>query len=273
LTGVSGVHLHAPALVGMARWPVPVVAVAHSCVGTWWRAMRGDEPAPPDFRWRIEATREGLGRAAAVISPTAAHAEALRAVYGALDLIVVYNGADPLPLPAVRRDRAVLTAGRLWDEAKGVALLDRAAPALDGPVRAAGSVEGPNGARAALSRCELLGILDAAGMARAYAGATVFASMSRYEPFGLAVLEAAQAGLRLVLADIPTFRELWDGVATFVPDEAALPAALQAALNAGPDERPSQRAGRYTLDATVDATLTVHRRLLPARVAVGQVGG
>ena len=38
LTGVSAAHLHAPALVGDQPWSVPVVAVAHSCVGTWWRA-------------------------------------------------------------------------------------------------------------------------------------------------------------------------------------------------------------------------------------------
>ena len=44
----------------------------------------------------------------------------------------------------------------------------------------------------------------------------VFVSPALYEPFGLAVLEAAQAGCALVLSDIPTFRELWDGVALFV---------------------------------------------------------
>ena len=30
---------------------VPVVAVAHSCVATWWRAVRRG-PLPADFRWR-----------------------------------------------------------------------------------------------------------------------------------------------------------------------------------------------------------------------------
>jgi glycogen synthase len=50
----------------------------------------------------------------------------------------------------------------------------------------------------------------------------VFASAARYEPFGLAVLEAAMHGAALVLADITTFRELWHDAALFVPaDDAA----------------------------------------------------
>src|ERR1051326_8323524 len=53
-------------------------------------------------------------------------------------------------------------------------------------------------------------------MARQTAWARVFVSVSLYEPFGLSVLEAAQAGCALVLSDIPTHRELWDGVALFV---------------------------------------------------------
>lgn len=41
--GADLVQIDQPAYAGGA-WPVPVVAVAHSCVGTWWRAVRG---APP----------------------------------------------------------------------------------------------------------------------------------------------------------------------------------------------------------------------------------
>jgi glycosyltransferase involved in cell wall biosynthesis len=52
---------------------------------------------------------------------------------------------------------------------------------------------------------------------------------SRYEPFGLAPLEAALHGCALVLSDIGTFRELWDGCAEFFPsgDAAALADALR----------------------------------------------
>jgi glycosyltransferase involved in cell wall biosynthesis len=133
------------------------------------------------------------------------------------------------------------------------------APALDVPIRAAGPVRGPNGAAIVLPNLHLLGNLGPTGMAEAYASASVFASLARYEPFGLSVLEAARAGLRLVLSDIPTFRELWDGAAIFVRDEADLLPALRQALDGGPD--PRAHAARYTVDAMVEGTLAVHGRI------------
>ena len=259
LLGVRSVHLHAPALVGEARWPVPVVAVAHSCVGTWWRAVRGG-PMPENLAWRAAAAAAGMRAAAAVISPSAAHAAALVAAYGKSTIEVVHNGRTPQPARGVR-SRAVLTAGRLWDPGKGMAALDRAAARLEAPVRAAGPLRAPHGETAAFAHLRLLGTLDQTGMAQAYAEARVFASMAGYEPFGLAVLEAAQAGMRLVLHDIPTFRELWDGAAIFVDDEAGLLPALQAALDAPGDGGARDRAARYTVDAMADGTLAVHRAM------------
>ena len=270
--GAGSVHLHAPALVGAQPWPVPVVAVSHSCVATWWRAVRGGggrtcpPEMPADFAWRTAAAAEGMRRAAAVVAPSAAHAEALRAVYGPVDATVIHNGRHPLPVPRAgrSRERAVFHAGRLWDEGKGVAALDRAAAVLGAPVRAAGPVRGPNGAAVAFSRLELLGTLDEAALASEYTDASVFASFARYEPFGLAVLEAAQAGQALVLSDIPSFRELWDGAALFVLDEAALVPALRRALDApeGLAAAARERAGRYTADAMADATLALHGAVL-----------
>ena len=73
------------------------------------------------------------------------------------------------------------------------------------------------GCRSTSSRC---------GSARA----AVFAAPARYEPFGLGILEAALSGCALVLGDIASLRELWDGAAEFVdPDD---PQALAAALDA-----------------------------------------
>lgn len=257
--GASAVHLHAPALAGPEEWPIPLVVVAHSCVATWWQAVRGGA-LPEDFRWRAEATAAGLRVAAAVIAPTRAHADAVRRVYGPMPIQVVHNGAKrPSSDRQPSRERAVLTAGRLWDEGKNAAALDRVAAALGTPIRGAGPFVGPNGAVISLGNLQLLGNLSPEEMARAYAGASVFASLARYEPFGLSVLEAALSGMRLVLSDIPSFRELWDGAATFVPDERDLPGALRRALDEPGDGGAQARAGRYTLDATVEGTLAVHR--------------
>ena len=236
---------------------MPVVVVAHSCLGTWWRAVRGAAPWPDDFAWRIDATAAGLREAAAVIAPSQAHADLLRAVYGPLDVAVVHNGTAPRPPGAGPRDRAVLTAGRLWDEAKGAALLDRIAPGLGAPLRAAGSLTGPHGEHAAFAALDCLGALSPERMAAEYGRATVFVSAAAYEPFGLAVLEAAQSGLRLVLLDSPGFRELWGGAAIFAAADDLQP-ALRAALDQPGDGGARNHAARYTVDRMVEGTLAVH---------------
>ncbi len=266
---VDGVHLHAPALLGEAPWPMPVVAVAHSDHATWWAAMRGGA-LPPDLAWRADATAAGLRGADAAVAPSHAMAEALRRAHGdalgGTTIRVVYNGLrPPAAAPPTQRARVVLAAGRLWDEAKGIALLDRAAAGVDAPVLAAGALRGPNGEAASFAALRPLGLLDAGGMAAALAGAAVFCSPARYEPFGLAVLEAAQAGCALVLSDTPGFRELWDGAALFADphDAAALAATLRRALAEAAEWGPRalERSGRFGREGFVDATLAVHREL------------
>jgi glycosyltransferase involved in cell wall biosynthesis len=163
----------------------------------------------------------------------------------------------------------VFTAGRLWDEGKNVALLDRAAARLSVPVLAAGSTEGPNGARIALGHVRPLGRLTPADIAQHLAAKPVFVSAARYEPFGLAVLEAAQAGCALVLADIPTFRELWEGAALFIPpkDDLALAVAIEG-LVADPALRgrlavtSSELARRYSVESMVEGMVSIYRGTL-----------
>jgi glycosyltransferase involved in cell wall biosynthesis len=53
------------------------------------------------------------------------------------------------------------------------------------------------------------------------ARASIYVHPARYEPFGLAILDAALAGCALVLGDIPSLRELWHDAAIFVPTEDA----------------------------------------------------
>ena len=51
--------------------------------------------------------------------------------------------------------------------------------------------------------------------------ADVYLSPARYDPFGLLPLQAALHGCALLLSDIPSYRELWDGAARFFrPDDA-----------------------------------------------------
>lgn len=93
-----------------------------------------------------------------------------------------------------------------------------------------------------------------------------------FEPFGLAVLEAAQAGCPLVLSDIPTFRELWDGAATFVaPGDVGGFADAVAGLLADPARHAAlgqaarQHATRYTPAATAARMAEIYRDALSRR--------
>ncbi len=98
------VQLHAPAYVSLAGWPAPVIAAAHSCVGTWWRAMRS-APIPPDLAWRAELVASGLVDADAVIAPSCSFAEALAAAYGVereIRVRVERPHADPRPADTAR---------------------------------------------------------------------------------------------------------------------------------------------------------------------------
>jgi glycosyltransferase involved in cell wall biosynthesis len=258
------VHLNSPALATSSAYDMPVVVVAHSCVATWWRAVRSG-PMPDDFAWRRAATRQGLESADQIIAASNSFAAALRATYGqGFEIAVVPNGRNG---SGIRRDkrRLVLTAGRLWDEGKNALMLDRAAGHLDVPVFAAGPIAGPDGGTAKFSHLSLLGTLDDAAMAGWHAGAAVFASAARYEPFGLAVLEAAQAGAALVLSDIPSFRELWDEASIFVDvdDERGWIRSLRMLLESADTAArwgaaARARAARYSTDRMVAGTLAAY---------------
>ncbi len=257
------VHLSSPALAGAACFPMPVVGVAHSCLATWWMVMRKGSP-PPDFAWRIEAVARGYAACDALIAPSAAFAEATFQIYG-VSAIPVHNGRSRVVAESPVRDISIATAGRLWDEGKGAATLDAAAAMLEVPVLALGPLIGPQGQQVTFNRLHSLGAKPAADVAETLARTRIFVSAARYEPFGLAVLEAAQAGCALVLSDIATFRELWDGAAIFVApgDAAGLAEALTRLLHGrGEVERLSAmarlRAERYCLADCIAATRALH---------------
>lgn len=268
--GADVVHLNT-AGPAVADFPVPVLVACHSCLATWWREMRAG-PMPADFRWRAALVTEAYGRAGMLVAPSAAFAGATREAHGLhATPHVVHNGRRAVAARPVAEAPIAFTAGRLWDEGKDAATLDRAAAFLPFPLHAAGPVAGPNGTRVELRHLALLGGLPPEAVARHLAARPVFVSAARYEPFGLAVLEAAQAGSALVLADTPVFRELWDGAAHFVPagDAAGFADAIRrlatdrerrAALGVTAQER----AGRYGPDAQVAAMFALYRGLLGA---------
>jgi len=262
------IHLNSPALAAVGGFPAPVLGACHSCLATWWMAVKTG-PAPADFAWRTAALRAGLAQCDALVAPSRSFARATAAAYPGVRPLVVHNGRRPaLAGPAVR-EPMVFTSGRLWDEGKNLATLDAAAALAPTPLYAAGPLEGPSAAdRLRPDHLRPLGRLSADEVAAWLRRAPIYASSALYEPFGLGVLEAAQAGCALVLADIASFRELWRGAAVFVaPREPQAFADAFAALLDDEDRRvrlgelARGRAQLFTVEAMTRGMLSLYARL------------
>ncbi|MEA2693068.1 MAG: glycogen synthase [Acidobacteriota bacterium] len=240
------VHLNGYAHAALP-WSAPKLVVAHSCVLSWWAAVKG-EPAPASWdRYKTEV-QAGLAAADLVVAPSAAMLASLDEHYGPLPSSrVIPNGRDPRlfrPAGPSAKEEIVFAAGRLWDEAKNLAALERVAPELPWPIYVAGQSQHPDGGEIRPHSTRLLGRLTPRAMAAWLGRAAIYALPARYEPFGLSALEAALAGCVLVLGDIPSLREVWRNRAVFVaPDD---PAALRTALLSlieNPDRRNALAAG------------------------------
>lgn len=205
--------IHLNGLVqGALPFAAPKMLVVHSCVLSWWRAVKGDD-APPSWTRYAEEVQRSLRAVDLVAAPSRAMLREAEELYGPFKAsVAIPNGRKGFaPGP---KEPFVFAAGRMWDEAKNIAIL--ASAACEWPIHIAG--EG-----APMGRLPMAEIRD--WMSRA----AIYALPARYEPFGLSVLEAALSGCALVLGDIPSLRENWNGAALFVhpDDKVGLEAALQ----------------------------------------------
>lgn len=244
------VHLNGYAHGGIP-WSTPTIVVGHSCVVSWWEAVHR-EPPPREWDEYRRRVTDGLDAAEVVVAPTAAMLSALRRTYGVRTGTVVPNCRRPDRFNPGDKEPLVLTAGRVWDEAKNAAAVDRVASRLPAPVVIAGAHDRP-GSRGSwhARRARHLGPLPQPRLAAWMARASVFALPARYEPFGLAALEAGLAGCALVLGDIASLREVWGDAALFVSpdDEEALADAVSVLLaEAGFREEMGTRARRRALE-------------------------
>ncbi len=228
------VHLNGYAHAALP-WTRPVLVVGHSCVASWFEAVKR-EPLPDRFAPYDRYARLGLRAASVVVAPSAYMADALERHYGAIgDLRVIENGVWLEDHRVAPKEPFVLAAGRVWDEAKNVRMLAELASSLPWPVKIAGEARG-----AALpAGVEALGRLGRSELREVMSRASIFVHVPRYEPFGLAPLEAAASGCALVVSDIPSLRAIWSGAAMSVPTDDA--EALRAAIVA--ITRDAERCG------------------------------
>lgn len=202
---------------GAVSWSAPCIVVAHSCVVSWWHAVHRTDP-PNEWSAYRRRVQSGLESANGVVAVSRTMADSLEKHYGIRHSSVVYNGGRT---PASKqscgaKENFILTCGRAWDAAKNISAVNAIAPALDWPVYVAGETAHPQGGMASLHHTQTLGRLSEPELRAWLDRASIFALPSKYEPFGLSVLEAAQSGCALALGDIPSLRELWEGAALFV---------------------------------------------------------
>ncbi|MGB8167916.1 MAG: glycosyltransferase family 4 protein [Chthoniobacteraceae bacterium] len=272
------IHFNGYAHASLPR-RAPVLVVAHSCVLSWWQAVKG-EAAPAGYVEYQRRVESGLRAADMVVAPSTAMLDALREHYDfSGSARVISNGRSAELFCPRTKQPVIFTAGRVWDEAKNIALLKRIAPRLRWPVHIAGQVSppdtpnvcSPHGAN--INGAVMgLGQLAPTALAQHLGTASIYAAPARYEPFGLGILEAALSGCALVLADLPSLRENWDGVAIFVSaaDDTAWLNTLNALAADAPQRavlsmRALQRAHHFTAAAMAAQYLDTYRELTARR--------
>lgn len=266
--------LHSPDLIhlngyahGSLPWRAPVLVVAHSCVLSWWEAVKR-EPAPPRYaNYRDEVTR-GIAAADAVVAPSAAMLQCIARHYGPpRRAMVIPNAVSPQRFrQPIEKEPLVLCAGRLWDEAKNAMAVAEIAKNLPWPVVLAGET---GGIPPEFPNVRFTGHCKPMAMAMWFLKASIYVHPARYEPFGLTVLEAAHTGAALVLADIPSLREIWGDAAWFVdPDE---PRALEEAvltlikhpqLREDLGNQARRRAARHQVTQMRDTYLSIYQSII-----------
>jgi glycogen synthase len=250
-------------------------------VVSWWVAVHDD--LPPSSNWiqsYSDTVRSGLQGATTTVAPSRWMLAQIETYYESQEHAkVIYNGRSPHWFnPHGSKENIVATAGRLWDAAKQVSLL--AECNCGWPVVIAGETEHPDEAYRGETKpivCE--GMLELKGkqtpeqLRSLFSRAAVYAATSRYEPFGLALVEAALSRCAIVANDIPSFRELWGETASYFQtnDAGSLRDTIEALrrdrqLLRQKAELAYQRARRrFTTDRMVDEYLGLYESLTAKR--------
>ena len=229
--GADLIHVNQLGLAAISRTDgtsdVPVLLGVHSDLCSWWCWAKdggeGPRTFPDHLRWQYELAHAALRATDAVVCPSGFLADELVRLYALERRPEVAHNAIALPHPPAgaieevpyrEANRAVVVAGRAWDEAKNVKLVAEALPlARSGwRVEVVGEAVQPGRAASDLPIAPGLaytGFLDKAALVEALHHAAVCIAPASYDPFGLGPAEAALAGCAVVANDIPSYREVW----------------------------------------------------------------
>ena len=269
---------------GALETDIPKIVVAHSDVVSWWVAVHGEEPRDTRWlRWYRETVSRGLRSASAVVAPSRCMLQNVAAHYlKPSQSAVIYNGRNPgLFNPHGTKDEMVLSVGRLWDGGKQVSLLAERDHKIE--VCIAGTEQHPDqvlrGATPAIPprrNVQFRGKQSEAQLVQLYGRASMYAATSRYEPFGLAAVEAALSRCAILANDIPSFHEIWGDTAVYFRYNDAESLAQQ--IQRLHDDRElrltysnlayHRARARCTAERMVDDYMNLYQSLVPAGAAV-----
>lgn len=229
-----------PALEG-ERARVPVAATLDTTFAQLARAgeWKFGSLSPAETRACVERQRAVLQRCTWLFPWTQWCADSLRDDYGISPSRMVIIGAGPnfdvaLAPQSGRDGRTLLFVGRDWMRKNGPLVLDafRLARAARPDLRLA--VVGPREAPCVEPGVQWLGALDGvdrAQLAQLYATSALLLAPARFEPFGIALLEAMSAGVPVIALDRGAAREIVvDGVTGTLLADAEPRALADAAL-------------------------------------------
>jgi glycosyltransferase involved in cell wall biosynthesis len=195
---------------GHLKWDKPVVTVVHSCVLSWWNAVK-NEHTPGEWLKYKDLVESGLHLSDRVIAPSHYMLRETIKNYGSLKSAeVIYNGRNSSLFKVAEKEPFIFSMGRLWDEAKNVQALCRIASMLPLPVYIAGDALNPGtGKTEKFKNVHFLGKLSSDEVAGWLSRAAVYCLPALYEPFGLSLLEAALSECRIVCSSIDSLKEIW----------------------------------------------------------------
>ncbi|MGE5435730.1 MAG: glycosyltransferase family 4 protein [Syntrophothermus sp.] len=246
------------------NFDLPIVLTAHSDVYSWYDAVKNSRP---HIEWDnyYSNVKEGLGKADVVTAPSNNMKEYIERFYGTKNIKVIYNGRDSKLFSRRKKENYILSNGRIWDEAKNHKVLIEAASELMIPVLIAGEYKS-NDLYNLPPNVTLLGKLSNEEIAKYLSKALLYVHTAKYEPFGLAPLEAGLSKCALVLNDISSLREIWGDNALFFSNKNELISIINELLSNEQllktySEKAYNKALEYSLDRMGANYLYIYKQL------------
>ena len=178
-------------------------------------------------------------------------------------IVLTPNAVDPAFTPGGERDGYLLFVGAIQERKNPLAAADAAAE-VGLPLVVAGPAKEPALARELERRgARLRGYVDKPHLADLYRGAACVVLPSRYEGFGLPVLEAMACGAPVVATNDAALREVGGDVPVYAEPDDLASAIRRALAEAEPRSRAGlERARLFSWEETARRAVAAYREVL-----------